>query len=316
MNTERTFSETPSVETGAPSLPRISVIVPSFNQGRYLEQTIRSVLDQDYPNTELIVMDGGSTDESPAILERYSSRIAYWQSAPDDGQTDAILNGFARATGELVAFQNSDDFYAPGSFHAVARACSENPGAHAFYGDIIFTDAEGKETHRATGQEPSLPSMLPHPCIYNAALFVRREGMPLPDRSLRHIMDVDWFWKMMLAGRRFARAEGLCAFFRLHEEAKTSRQETILSAEEWDFFRTLLLEEKIPQEHRHLLIEKLRNLVRGDFGRYEFAGCRRKLSEGVRDFGLPFATPELLLKTAASLLGIGTVRFLKGMLKD
>ncbi len=96
--------------------PRISIVTPSFNQGQFIEETIRSVLLQGYPNLEYIVMDGGSTDESVAIIEKYSPWLAYWTSKKDRGQADAINKGFARATGQLMAFLNSDDVYAPDIF--------------------------------------------------------------------------------------------------------------------------------------------------------------------------------------------------------
>jgi hypothetical protein len=100
--------------------PRISIVTPSFNQGQFIEETLRSVLLQGYPNLEYIVMDGGSTDESVAIIEKYSPWLAYWTSKKDRGQADAINKGFARATGQLMAFLNSDDVYAPSILADVA----------------------------------------------------------------------------------------------------------------------------------------------------------------------------------------------------
>ncbi len=105
-------------------LPRISIITPSLNQGRFLERTILSVLEQDYPNLEYIVVDGGSADESVEILHRYDSAITRWVSEPDDGQAHAINKGIAWSTGEIVAYINSDDYYLPGAFDAVAHALS------------------------------------------------------------------------------------------------------------------------------------------------------------------------------------------------
>ena len=102
-------------------LPRITVVTPSFNQAPFLEQTILSVLGQCYPNLEYIVMDGGSTDGSREIIERYAPQLAYWQSQPDGGQAAAINAGFARATGEILCWLNSDDYFLPGALHRIAR---------------------------------------------------------------------------------------------------------------------------------------------------------------------------------------------------
>ncbi|RZK26019.1 MAG: glycosyltransferase, partial [Flavobacterium sp.] len=107
--------------------PKISIITPSFNQCQYIEQTILSVLNQNYPNLEYIVIDGGSTDGTVDILKKYDGRIAYWTSEPDKGQTDALNKGFERATGDIVNWINSDDYYAPDTLAQVAASFARQP---------------------------------------------------------------------------------------------------------------------------------------------------------------------------------------------
>src|SRR5215204_5464618 len=101
------------------TLPKVSIITPSFNQGQFLEASIRSVLEQDYPNIEYILVDGGSKDESVDIIKKYQARLAWWVSEKDKGHADALNKGFSRATGEILAWINSDDIYCP---HAVSEA--------------------------------------------------------------------------------------------------------------------------------------------------------------------------------------------------
>ena len=124
-------------------LPRISVITPSLNQGRYLRQCIESVVSQGYGNLELLIIDGGSTDETLSIIREYRSAIGYWVSEPDGGQSDAINKGFAKATGELVAWLNADDFYLPGVFDRVAEAYAADPEAPFYFGDGLRVDEAG-----------------------------------------------------------------------------------------------------------------------------------------------------------------------------
>ena len=124
-------------------LPRISVITPSLNQGQYLRQCIESVVSQKYGNVELLVIDGGSTDETLAVIREHKSALSYWVSEPDRGQSDAINKGFAKATGELVAWLNADDYYLPGALERVAEAYAADLLAPFYFGDGVRVDEKG-----------------------------------------------------------------------------------------------------------------------------------------------------------------------------
>ena len=126
--------------------PKISIITPSYNQAGYIEATMKSVLDQEYPNLEYIIVDGGSDDGSAEIIERYSDRLAYWVSEPDEGQTDALIKGFDRATGDIMGWLCSDDLLEPTALREVAETFYRDPQLQVAYGDGVWIDAEGHIT--------------------------------------------------------------------------------------------------------------------------------------------------------------------------
>ncbi len=123
--------------------PLVSIITPSFNQARFLEETMLSVLNQDYPNLEYLVVDGGSQDGSLEIIQKYAHRLAWWVSEKDQGQTDAINKGFGRAKGEILAWLNSDDTYLPGAISQAVAYLQAHPEAGMVYGDANLIDQQG-----------------------------------------------------------------------------------------------------------------------------------------------------------------------------
>jgi glycosyltransferase involved in cell wall biosynthesis len=136
--------------------PKLTVITPSFNQGRFIERTIRSVLDQGYPNLEYVIVDGGSTDETVEIIQRYEDRLAWWVSEPDDGQTHAINKGLEGSSGDLVAYLNSDDYFLPGAFERAAAALEGS--VHNWLAGGAFDIEEGNPPRRLRVWRPKPPS--------------------------------------------------------------------------------------------------------------------------------------------------------------
>jgi glycosyltransferase involved in cell wall biosynthesis len=158
-------------------MPLVSIITPSYNQARYLEQTIQSVLAQSYPALEYIIVDGGSTDGSQAIIRKYANQLAWWVSEPDLGQADALNKGLRRARGEVVAWLNSDDVYLPGAVGAAVLALEANPAAGMVFGDAITINEEGVELNRLVFGDWGLQELMRFRIICQPAVFMRRRAL-------------------------------------------------------------------------------------------------------------------------------------------
>ena len=205
-------------------LPRISVVTPSFNQARYLERTIRSVLDQGYPNLEYLVYDGASTDGSVEIIQRYADRLDYWQSQPDGGQSAAINAGWHRANGEILAWLNSDDYYLPGVLRFVGEHFRDHPEVLVLYGTCERVDQGGAYLGFVGTAFRMRDLLYSRQIIPQPTAFLRRKVIdsvgPL-DPSLRYSMDYDLFIRVAkvstpsFVARRLAGAT-------VHSEAKTT----------------------------------------------------------------------------------------------
>jgi glycosyltransferase involved in cell wall biosynthesis len=124
--------------------PRITLVTTSYNHGRFIGETLESVLSQGYPNLEYIVIDGGSTDESVGVIQRYGDRLSYWVSEPDRGETDAVHKGLSRATGDILGWLASDDIHEPWTLKEVAQFFMENPKANVVYGDLTWIDTKSR----------------------------------------------------------------------------------------------------------------------------------------------------------------------------
>ena len=155
----------------------VSIITPSFNQAAYLEQTILSVLNQDYSNIEYMVLDGASTDNSVDIIRKYENRLAYWVSEKDNGQADAINKGLDQARGEIVAWLNSDDYYLAGTVSSAVKIFEQHPHVVLVYGNMLAVDEHGKTFNTLNYKQLTLEDLLCFQIIGQPAVFMRRSAL-------------------------------------------------------------------------------------------------------------------------------------------
>ena len=217
----------PDIMPGGSRWPKISIVTPSYNQAKFLEETIRSVLLQGYPNLEYIIMDGGSTDGSREIIERYQPWLSHVRIGPDEGQAAAIAEGFNLASGDVLAWLNSDDRYLPDSLGRVARFFTDHPDVTFASGDINYIDVQGRILERVFAVRPnrSITANIGLHCWPQPGCFWRRwayEEAGGIDASLQFCMDRDLFIRLIGVGQGSRIPGPPLADFRAHDEAKSS----------------------------------------------------------------------------------------------
>ena len=205
-------------------LPLVTIVTPSFNQARFLEATIESVLNQDYPRIEYIVLDGGSTDGSVDLLRKHADRLTTWASEPDRGQTDAINRGFGMAHGEILAWLNSDDVYSPGAVSEAVAYLQAHPEIGMVHGGAHYLDEAGLAVARFPSARTShLDLRRGAPRIAQQAAFFRTvlwEMVGPLDPTFQYAMDYD-LWVRISAVTTLAYVPARWAGFRLHGESKS-----------------------------------------------------------------------------------------------
>jgi glycosyltransferase involved in cell wall biosynthesis len=203
--------------------PKVSIVTPSYNQADFLEETLLSVLNQNYPNLEYIVVDGGSTDGSIDIIKKYEDRLAWWVSEPDNGQSDAINKGFAKATGEVFNWVNSDDLLCPGAIRMAVHFLQKHPDCELVFGDRLVIDGastviEAYEAPSYSRWFPPLLAKLPQEAaFFTAHLWNKVGGL---DTSLDYVMDTD-LWYRFLEYTRFFHIPMYLGMYRKHVQSKS-----------------------------------------------------------------------------------------------
>ena len=207
------------------NLPKITIVTPSYNQEKYLETAILSVLAQNYDELEYIIIDGGSTDESVEIIKKYNKNISYWCSVKDDGQSDAIVKGISKSTGSILGWINSDDALFPGALHKVSHYFMKNPHIDVLLGGVAYADGSGNITKC---YEYSKPKMF---FAKNGVTAFGQQGMFFRKNLYEKIggirtdfhysMDTELLYRMIYSGAKIGTLRELIGIFRWHEDMKS-----------------------------------------------------------------------------------------------
>jgi len=202
----------------------VSIVTPSFNQARFLEETIQSVLRQDYPRVEYIVIDGGSTDGSVGIIRGHENELAFWTSGPDRGQSHAINKGFARATGSILAWLNSDDVLAPSAVRIAVECLQRKAEVGLVYGDRIRIDSKGNVISFNRGPSYYASMLSRNITLPQETAFFRRhlfQAVGGLDETLQFAMDLD-LWCKLARTTTFHHVPAFLGYFREHSESKST----------------------------------------------------------------------------------------------
>lgn len=222
---------------------KISIITPSYNQGQFIEQTICSVLEQNYPNLEYIIMDGGSTDNTVEIIKKYERYITYWETGKDNGQSDAINKGFSRATGEVINWLNSDDYYQPNTLKIVGEAFAD-PTIQVFCGrSRVFGNGKNYISNGSDIYPGNIPKTIGWARIDQPETFFRHDALKeigYLNESLHFTMDKEMWMRYLLKFglSGIQKSEDVLVNYRLHEASKTVSMQNGFNAETHNLYYT------------------------------------------------------------------------------
>lgn len=295
--------------------PKISIIVPSYNQASFLEETLRSVLGQGYPNLECLVIDGGSTDGSLEILQKYA-HLLRWMSEPDKGQSDAINKGFKMATGELIGWQNSDDTYEPNALYHAAKALLAHPKLDVIHGLVRHIDAQSQWVSDYPVQPVNIANMIPYSAVTNHAIFVHRrviEAGEFLNVNLHHCMDQEWILRLLRREYKFQFNPKIKSNWRLHGESKSTGQMRVWAREAFDLCKDVYLDRALSTEIRQKAKRELFSLCHDSFSKRRFEVFHYQIRALVQLFGWRLLGTKLWVKLILSGLGEGAIAQLQKM---
>lgn len=250
-----------------PNPMTISIVTPSYNQANYIENTILSVLCQKYPSLEYIIQDGESTDNSIDIIKRFATSLKSFESKKDTGQSNAINLGFKKATGDIMAYLNSDDLLLPGTLHYVANYFSKHPEVDVIYGHRVLIDEHDHEIGRwilppHDNDTLSWADYIPQETLFWRKSIWEKVGGQL-DENFRFAMDWDLILRFRAAGAKFVRLPRFLGAFRVHSEQKTSLEICNSGQKEMDSLRQRCHGKKMPTKviRQKLMLYKIKHLI-------------------------------------------------------
>ncbi len=293
----------------------VSIITPSYNQASYLEQTILSVLNQDYPRIEYIVVDGASTDGSVEIIRKYESRLAWWVSEKDRGQADAINKGFARATGDVIAWLNSDDYYLQGAVSAAVKVFEEHPDVVLVYGNMLAVDEDGRTFNTLNYKQLTIEDLLCFQIIGQPAVFMRRFALQKTnglDATFHFLLD-HLLWIQIAQQGKILHADQTWSAARYHAEAKNRARAAEFGREAFRILETAARDFRLAPILARVTRRAHASAHRVD-SRYLLDGGQpaKALSAWVRALFIhpstALARMNILVSSILNLLGLGKIR--------